>query len=44
MELLYALGSIDDAGSLTSPLGEQMSEFPVHPTLSKMLLTSQDFE
>ena len=43
MELLYALGCIDDAGSLTRPLGEQMSEFPVPATLSKILLSSQQF-
>lgn len=40
MELLYALGAIDDEGDLTKPLGEQMAELPIHPTLSKMLLSS----
>jgi HrpA-like RNA helicase len=43
MELLYALGAIDDRGQLTKGLGEQMSEFPIHPTLSKMLLTSGQY-
>lgn len=43
MELLYALGAIDDRGLLTVPLGEQMSEFAVHPTLSKILLTSGQY-
>ena len=43
LELLYALGAIDDRGQLTSPLGENMAEMPIHPTLSKMLLTSGEF-
>jgi ATP-dependent RNA helicase DDX35 len=43
LELLYALGAIDDAGNLTSPLGENMCELPVHPTVAKMLLGSGDF-
>lgn len=43
LELLYALGAIDDSGQLTRPLGEQMSELPIHPTLSKMLLSSGQF-
>eukprot|EP00088_Acartia_fossae_P056841 TRINITY_DN6624_c0_g1_i2.p1 TRINITY_DN6624_c0_g1~~TRINITY_DN6624_c0_g1_i2.p1 ORF type:complete len:603 (-),score=122.07 TRINITY_DN6624_c0_g1_i2:78-1886(-) len=40
MELLFALGAIDDNGDLTKPLGEQMAELPVAPTISKMLLSS----
>ena len=40
MELLYALGGIDEEGHLTKPLGEQMAELPIAPTLSKMLLVS----
>ncbi len=44
LELLYALGAIDDGGSLTSPLGENMCELPVHPTVAKMLLGSGNFE
>ena len=40
MELLYALGAIDEGGQLTRPLGENMAELPIHPTLSKMLLSS----
>ena len=43
LEVLFALGALDGKGSLTHPLGEQMSEFPIHPTLSKMLLTSGTF-
>lgn len=40
VELLYALGALDARGNLTSPLGEQMAEFPLPPTFSKMLLTA----
>ncbi|OXA52772.1 putative ATP-dependent RNA helicase DHX35 [Folsomia candida] len=43
VELLYALGALDSRGNLTSPLGEQMSEFPLPPTFSKMLLTSGEY-
>ena len=43
LELLYALGAIDDAGALTRPLGENMCELPVHPTVAKMLLGAGDF-
>ena len=31
-------------GKLTKPLGEQMSELPINPTLSKMLFNSGEFE
>lgn len=41
LELLYALGALDDYAKLTDPLGQQMAEFPVdNPNLSKMLLVS----
>ena len=43
MELLYALGALDDKGHLTRPLGEQMSELPISPILSKMLFNSGEF-
>ena len=43
LELLFALGALNEKGELTKPLGEQMSELPLHPTLSKMLLTSSTF-
>lgn len=43
VELLYALGAIDENASLVDPVGSQMAEFPVDPMLSKMLLTSGDF-
>ena len=42
IELLYALGALDDRGELSQPLGEQMSELPIHPTLAKMLLSSAE--
>lgn len=40
LQLLYALNAIDEEGELTSPLGVQMSEIPIHPFYSKMLLAS----
>ncbi|GFR13080.1 probable ATP-dependent RNA helicase DHX35 [Trichonephila clavata] len=43
IELLYALGALDDNGALTSPLGVQMAEFPLHPMFSKLLLVSSEF-
>ncbi|KAK0043117.1 ATP-dependent RNA helicase DHX35 [Biomphalaria pfeifferi] len=43
LELLYALGALDSAGNLTSPLGLQMAEFPLSPQFSKMLLSSGEF-
>uniref|UniRef100_A0A0B7A8J7 RNA helicase n=1 Tax=Arion vulgaris TaxID=1028688 RepID=A0A0B7A8J7_9EUPU len=43
LELLYALGALDDSGNLTSPLGLQMAEFPLSPSFAKMLLSSGDF-
>ncbi|GIX81510.1 probable ATP-dependent RNA helicase DHX35 [Caerostris darwini] len=43
IELLYALGALDDNGALTSPLGVQMAEFPLHPMFSKLLLMSGEF-
>jgi ATP-dependent RNA helicase DDX35 len=40
---LYALGALDYRGNLTTPIGEQMSEFPLPPTFTKMLLTSGEY-
>ena len=37
MYQLWILGALDNTGSLT-PLGRQMVEFPLDPTLSKMLI------
>lgn len=40
LELLYLLGAIDDNCQLVEPLGTQIAEFPVEPTLAKVLLSS----
>ncbi|EKX45152.1 hypothetical protein GUITHDRAFT_71483 [Guillardia theta CCMP2712] len=41
METLYALGALDEEGLLTR-LGRRMAEFPLDPTLSKILLAAVD--
>eukprot|EP00917_Polyrhabdina_sp_WS-2016_P013787 GHVP01030160.1.p1 GENE.GHVP01030160.1~~GHVP01030160.1.p1 ORF type:complete len:1142 (-),score=242.96 GHVP01030160.1:1960-5385(-) len=41
LESLFELGALDSEGSLT-PMGFKMAEFPMDPSLSKMLLTSVD--
>lgn len=41
MERLYSLGALDEEGLLTK-LGRTMSQFPLDPMLSKMLLASVD--
>ncbi|XP_003384417.3 PREDICTED: probable ATP-dependent RNA helicase DHX35 [Amphimedon queenslandica] len=43
LELLYALGALDDEGKLTNPLGMQMAEFPLNPMFARMLLLSESF-
>ncbi|XP_053993645.1 uncharacterized protein LOC128884344 isoform X2 [Hylaeus volcanicus] len=43
MEHLFHLGALDDEGLMTR-LGRKMAEFPMDPSLSKMLLTSVDLE
>eukprot|EP00771_Trimastix_marina_P000107 gnl/Trimastix_PCT/1112.p1 GENE.gnl/Trimastix_PCT/1112~~gnl/Trimastix_PCT/1112.p1 ORF type:complete len:737 (-),score=283.41 gnl/Trimastix_PCT/1112:659-2833(-) len=43
LELLNYLGALDDEGNLTD-LGRLMSEFPLDPQLSKMLLESPKYE
>ncbi|XP_048512923.1 probable ATP-dependent RNA helicase DHX35 isoform X2 [Athalia rosae] len=40
LELLYALGAIDDNGELTSPLGVTMAEMPLEPVYAKCLIIS----
>jgi HrpA-like RNA helicase len=40
LEQLYALEALDETGSLT-PLGRQMSHFPVDPTFAKVLIQSK---
>ncbi len=39
MDLLYALGALDDDGLLTR-LGRKMAEFPLEPKIAKMLIMS----
>ena len=41
MESLYRLGALDDEGLLTR-VGRKMAEFPLEPSLSKMLIISGD--
>lgn len=40
LELLYALGALDDDCRLTEPFGVTIAEFPIEPCLAKMLLAS----
>ncbi|KAH0980739.1 hypothetical protein GBA52_007916 [Prunus armeniaca] len=42
LEVLYSLGALDDEGSLTKP-GQIMSELPLDPQMSKMLIMSPRF-
>ncbi|KAJ4300080.1 DEAH-box ATP-dependent RNA helicase prp22 [Collariella sp. IMI 366227] len=41
LEELYALGALDDEGLLTR-LGRKMADFPMEPSLSKVLIASVD--
>lgn len=43
LESLYSLSAIDKKGRLT-PLGKQMSLFPLEPTYSKVLIKSKELE
>lgn len=43
LELLYALGALNKNGELTK-VGELMSEFPLDPMLSKMIVASEKYE
>ena len=43
LELLYALGAVDEHGKLADPFGINMAEFPTEPMISKMLLSSGKF-
>jgi len=43
LELLNYLGALDDEGEMTQ-VGQQMSEFPLDPQLSKMLLISPRYK
>ncbi|KAF8630925.1 hypothetical protein AX17_005282 [Amanita inopinata Kibby_2008] len=42
LELLYALGALNDRGELTK-LGRRMAEFPVDPMLSKVIISSEKY-
>ena len=44
LELLFALGAIDEDCELTENIGEKISELPLHPFHAKMLLASIEFE
>ena len=37
------LGGIDEDGELTKPLGEQMAELPISPTISKVIAGVYNF-
>lgn len=43
LELLYALGAVDDAAKLTQPLGARMAELALDPMMSKVLLAAPRF-
>lgn len=43
LELLFALGAINEKGSLTDPVGLQMAEFPLTPMFAKVILNSANF-
>ena len=43
MELLYALGAVDDYAKLSKPLGVRMAELSVEPMMAKVLLSSSQF-
>ncbi|WFD44068.1 RNA helicase [Malassezia psittaci] len=42
LELLYALGALNDRGELTK-IGRRMAEFPVDPMMSKAILASEEY-
>jgi ATP-dependent RNA helicase DDX35 len=43
LELLFALGAIDDYAKLTRPLGTRMAEISVEPMMAKVLLAAPSF-
>ncbi|KAK0553492.1 hypothetical protein OC846_000881 [Tilletia horrida] len=43
LELLYALGALNDKGQLTK-MGRRMAEFPVDPMLSKAIIASEEYK
>jgi len=44
LELLFALGALNDKGELTQNVGVRMAEFPLPPMFSKILLYSLELE
>lgn len=43
LELLYALGALDEYAKLTRPLGSRMAELAVEPMMAKTLLAAPSF-
>ncbi|KAJ7599325.1 pre-mRNA splicing factor [Mycena floridula] len=43
MYQLWVLGALDNVGDLT-PVGKKMSEFPMEPSMAKMLIASVEYE
>ncbi|GAB1526013.1 Helicase associated domain (HA2) [Rhizoctonia solani] len=43
MYQLWVLGALDNVGDLT-PVGRKMSEFPMEPSMAKMLITSVEYK
>ena len=43
MHQLWVLGALDNIGDLT-PVGKKMSEFPMEPSMAKMLITSIEYQ
>ena len=41
LELLFALGAIDERGELTAPVGERMAALPLEPQAAKMLVRAE---
>ena len=44
LELLYALGALDQHANLTTPIGQQLVELPCSPSMGRMLLASAEPE
>ena len=43
LEILYALGALNSEGNLTKT-GRKMAEFPLYPSLSKMIIKSEEYK
>lgn len=43
MYQLWVLGALDNVGDLT-PAGRKMNEFPMEPSMAKMLITSVEYK